>query len=203
VMPPIGDLGGTRVVFPVDRGFSVAASYKDPDGFFDFLNWTLTDGSSFRRWGIEGKTYKSVNGQRQPIPDEQRDPQFRRPQMEPLGFLAPFSENLDWEQVRLNYQSAGLEADFAWVRSTFDQYQKLQYPDWANPAVITPTEASKGTQIYENTMQGVVSGVVINNQTTTADWRNAVKKWEAAGGSQIIAERNRLQKDKSKPDYLK
>lgn len=203
VMPPIGRSAGTRTVFPVDRGFYVSADFADPDGFFDFLNWTLTGGNTFRRWGIKGKTYKVQDGKNVPIPDDQRQDAYKGPQIEPLSFIAPFDEKFSWDDIKRSYDSAGLGDKFDYMKNAFNQYARNRYPDWANPAISSPTEAKKGTQLWENYMQGTVSAVIINHKTSRQDWMTAVKQWENAGGSQIIDERNELQKDKSKPNYLK
>lgn len=203
VMPPIGKSAGTRTVFPVDRGFFISAKYDDPDGFFDFLNWTLTDGNTFRRWGIKGKTYKVENGKNVSIPDEDRSNAYKGPQLEPLGFIGPFSEKFSWDDMKRGYDASGLGDKFDYIKSMFNKYAQTRYPDWANPAIITPTDAEKGTQLWENYMQSTVSAVIINHKTSKQDWTKAVKQWENAGGSKIIEERNQLQKDKSKPNYLK
>lgn len=203
VLPPIGPAAGTRVVFPVDRGIYVSSDFKGADDFFDFLNWTLTDGSSFRRWGIKGKTYRVVKGKKQGIPDDERPKGYEGPQIEPLSFISPFSEKLDWDNTRQSYAASGLEADFGWMKAMFDRYQRKMYPDWADPTVISPTDQKKGTQLLENTLNDTVNAVVINNKLTRKDWQKAVGRWEAGGGTKIIRERNQLQKDKSKPNYLK
>ena len=201
-LPPLGQQAGTRAVFPVDRGFYVSASYGGADAFFDFLNWTFTGGNNFRRWGIEGATYKVVNGQNQTIPNSQRASGYIGAQIEPLSFLSPFSEKMDWNSVQQNFEAAGVGEDFAWVKAMFNRYGQQQFPDWANPTVITPTQSKKGTQIWENTMVDTIDGVVINNQMTQQSWSTAVKRWEAAGGTQMIRERNQEQKNKTKPNYL-
>jgi putative aldouronate transport system substrate-binding protein len=89
------------------------------------------------------------------------------------------------------------------MKAMFDRYQRRMYPDWSDPTVISPTDQKKGTQLLENTLADTVNGVVINNKLTKDDWQAAVHRWESGGGSKIVAERNRMQKDKSKPDYLK
>lgn len=201
VLSPLGPSAGTRTVFPVDRGFYVSARIADPDGFFDFLNWTLTEGSDFRRYGVEGKTYNILNRTKVPIPDVNREQDFRGPQIEPLRFLDPFSEKLDWDQMQLNFESAGVGDQFEYIRGKYEEYDKNEYPDYRNPFVISPTEAEDGPRLYEDYLRSTTESVIINHDLTREDWMAAVEKWKDAGGAQIIEEVNELQEDKSKPDY--
>ncbi|HZC27140.1 MAG TPA: extracellular solute-binding protein [Actinopolymorphaceae bacterium] len=201
VVSPLGELGGNRVVFPMDRGFYVSAKIKDPDGFFRFLNWTLTSGSTFRRWGIAGKTYQDQNGTKVSMPDNERDKAFQGPQLEPLHFLDPFSEKLDWTTMKTNFEGAGLGDRFDYIRGKFGDYTSKAYPDYRDPTVMSPTEVKKGTQLFEDLLQKPTQSTIIDHGATRQDWMNAVAKWRAGGGDQIISEVNRLQKDKSKPQY--
>lgn len=202
VVSPLGDLGGTRTVFPVDRGFYVSAEMEDPDGFFRFLNWTLTDGTDFRRWGIEGKTYRTTGATKTPIPDTEREKSYQGPQVEPLSFLSPFSEKLDWNQMQLGFQSAGVGDRFDYIREKFDAYTAKDYPDYRDPTARSATEDKKGTQLFEDYLQRVTESTIMNHDVTRADWQQAVAKWRAAGGDDIIREVNAAQKDRSKPNYI-
>ncbi|MET9023306.1 extracellular solute-binding protein [Actinopolymorpha sp. NPDC004070] len=201
VVSPLGELGGNRVVFPMDRGFYVSAKIKDADGFFRFLDWTLTDGSTFRRWGVAGKTYKVVDGKRVPIPDNERDKAYQGPQQEPLHFLDPYDEKLDWDSMKLGFEASGVADRFDYVKGKFAEYTAKAYTDYRDPTVMSPTEVKKGTQLFEDLLQKPTQSTIINHKATRQDWLRAVDKWRAAGGDTIIAEVNRLQKDKSKPRY--
>lgn len=201
VLDPLEERGGSRPVFPIDRGFYISATMENPDGFFDFLEWSLTEGSDFRRFGIEGKTYTIVDGRKAPIPDTERDKAYQQPQLEPLGFIGPFSEKLDWEQLELSYAAAELGEEFGYVRGKFDTYMRNEYPDFRNPTVLSPTEAADGTRLTQDYLQKVTESCIINHDITRADWATAVEKWKAAGGAKIIDEVNQLQTDKSRPNY--
>ena len=39
------------MVFPIDRGFYVSSQFDNAEGFFAFLEWTLTGGTTLRRYG--------------------------------------------------------------------------------------------------------------------------------------------------------
>ena len=70
---PDGTQGGTRISFPMDRGYYFSSTAQDLDGIMAFLNWSLTDGNDFRKWGVEGKTYTvDENGVKHSIPDTER-----------------------------------------------------------------------------------------------------------------------------------
>lgn len=201
VINPLTPTAGTRAVFPIDRGFYVSANMADPDGFFAFLNWTLTDGTTFRRFGIEGKTYTMENGQPKPIPDPEREPAYQTPQIEPVSFIGPISEKLDWNLIRANYEGAGIPELFEYVKTKFEAYGKNQYFDYRRSTIISPTDGKDGSRLFEDILRPVIDSVIINAERTKDDWAAAVQQWREAGGDQIIAEVNELQTDKSKPDY--
>ncbi|MFC7623428.1 extracellular solute-binding protein [Microlunatus sp. GCM10028923] len=201
VLDPLGEGAGSRPVFPIDRGFYISAKMADPEAFFDFLEWTLTEGSDFRRYGIEGKTYTVVDGKKAPIQDTDRETAFQTPQLEPLSFIGPFSEKLDWEQLGLSYASAKLDDKFDYIRGKFEAYIGTEYPDFRNPTVLSPTEAADGTRLTQDYLQKVTESCIINHDLSRTDWTTAVEKWKAAGGNKIIDEVNQLQTDKSRPDY--
>lgn len=201
VLSPLGPTAGTRSVFPVDRGFYISAGFEDADGFFSFLNWTLTDGSDLRRYGVEGKTYTIEGDTKVPIADVDREADYKGPQIEPLRFLDPFSEKLDWEALQLSYESAGVGDLFEYARGKYDAYHANQYFDYRNRYVISPTEAKDGSRLYEDYLRGIDEGVVINHDLTKDDWNAKIDEWKEAGGSKILQEVNELQTDKAKPDY--
>lgn len=201
VVSPLGDLGGSRQVFPMDRGFYVSAKMKNPERFFDFLEYTLTDGSSFRRFGLPGKTYNVKDGKNVPIPDVDRANAYKGPQIEPLSFLGNFSEKLDWDGTQLSFEAAGVSDRFDYIKQKFEAYTGKEYPDFRDPTVISPTDAEQGTRLYEDHIQKVAEASIINHNVTRKDWDNAVEKWKSGGGGKILEEVNSLQKDKSRPDY--
>lgn len=194
---------GTRSVFPVDRGFYLSGKIQNPDRFFQFLNWTLTKGNTFRKYGILGKTYEVKNGQKVPIPDANRSADYKGPQQEPLGFMHPFSDNMVWSDTQNSYVGAGIGNLFSYVQGKFNEYAQKDYPDYHNPMVISPTDAKKGSQLYQDYLQPMINAYIMNTKLTRTDWVSAVQKWNNAGGNQIINEINQLQTDKSKPNYLK
>jgi putative aldouronate transport system substrate-binding protein len=201
VLPPLAPEAGTRIVFPIDRGFYVSAQMGNPDGFFNFLNWTLTEGNVLRRWGVEGKTYTAQNDRNVPIPDVDREAGYKGPQIEPLSFLGPFSEKLDWETMQSNFEAAGVADQFEYIRGKFEEYGTNHYPDYRNPMIISPTEGEQGTRLFEDILRPVIDSVIINHERTPADWTSALQRWKDDGGAQIIEEVNQLQEDKSKPTY--
>ncbi|MGH2558614.1 MAG: extracellular solute-binding protein [Thermomicrobiales bacterium] len=201
VLPPLAPSAGTRTVFPVDRGFYLSATMENPDGFFNFLNWTLTDASDLRRYGVEGKTYTLSGDQKVPIPDVDRETDYKGPQIEPLSFLAPFSEKLDFAQMQLSFESSGVGDQFEYIKGKYEEYDRNEYPDYRNPMVISPTEVESGTRLYEDYLRATAESVVYNHDLTPEDWAEKVQSWMEAGGADIIAEVNANQEDKSKPDY--
>jgi ABC-type glycerol-3-phosphate transport system substrate-binding protein len=201
VMDPLSDTAGTRMVFPIDRGFYVSAAFENAGGFFDFLNWSLTDGTTFRRYGIEGSTYTVENGRAVPIPDTERAAEYQGPQIEPLTFLGPMSEKLDWDAIQLNFEGSGVGDQFEYVKGKFETYGANEFYDYRNTMIISPTEGANGSRLFEDYLRSVIDSVIINADTTRADWDAAVTEWRAAGGDDIINEVNELQEDKSEPDY--
>lgn len=201
VLPPLSPTAGTRSVFPIDRGFYVAASMGNPDGFFDFLNWTLTDGTTFRRYGMEGKTYTLNGGVPASIPDTGREEAWRGPQIEPLSFIGPLSEKLDWAVIQSDFEGSGIADKFEYVKARFEEYGAHQFFDFRRTTVISPTEGKESTRLYEDILRPVIDSVIINAERTPDDWAAVVQQWREAGGDAIIQEVNELQTDKSQPDY--
>ncbi|MCZ8511649.1 extracellular solute-binding protein [Paenibacillus filicis] len=195
---PGGIPGGVRTQSGLyDRGFYVSAKIKNPDAFFKFLNWTLTDGYNLTQYGIEGKTYVMKDGQPASIPDGQRDPAYQRPQIDPLSFITPIDLKSSWAPMK-----ASMDADtFAYVKQKFDDYLKVKYSDYRDPFVDAPLQSKNETQMFNDYMLGVTQGAVLNPQITKQNWMDALQKWEKAGGSAMIDEVNRLQTNKSNPDF--
>ncbi|MCZ8511653.1 extracellular solute-binding protein [Paenibacillus filicis] len=201
---PNGIQGGTKGLIPIDRGFYVSAKIKDPERFFQFLNWTLTDGSNLMQYGIEGKTYTVQNGAKIPIPDAQRSNDYKQFQIEPLQFISPMDTKLDWNQIKATAIGAGLgDAGFNLMKSKFDEYNKNIYQDYRNPFMVSGIENSKSTQLFNDYLLGPVEGAIISPKITKQDWQAAIQKWYSAGGQAMVDDVNRVQTDKSKPDYLK
>jgi putative aldouronate transport system substrate-binding protein len=201
VMDPLSETAGTRMVFPIDRGFYIAASFDNPEGFFEFLNWTLTDGTTFRRYGIEGQTFNVEGGAAVPIPDTERAAEYQSPQIEPLRFLDPMSEKLDWATIQRNFEGAGVGDQFEYIKGKFETYGGNEFYDYRNTMIISPTDGENGSRLFEDYLRSTIDSVIINAEMTREDWDAAVTEWRNAGGDDIINEVNELQEDKSKPSY--
>ncbi|MBO7742840.1 extracellular solute-binding protein [Paenibacillus sp. MWE-103] len=207
-MPPLtgqgGQKGGTRVVFPQDRGFYInAKAAGKAEGIFRFLNWTLTEGSDFRRYGIEGKTYNvDPEGRKVPIPDEQRENDYKGAQIEPLKFLDPMSEKLDWQATELQFVGVGIGDQFPYYKEMFEKYAATPYNDYKDPTVQSPTAAKIGAQIWEDYMAKVDGSILTDMNLTKDAYKKARQKWLDAGEQTIIDEVNELQTDKSEPNYV-
>lgn len=198
---PDGTLGGIRPSFPVDRGFYISAQANDPDGIFRFLNWTLTEGSDLRRYGVEGKTYTVENGEKIAIPEGDRESDYTLSQIQPLMFLAPLEEKLDWDAMKRNFDGAGIGDKFEYSRSKYDEHMKVEYYDYQDRTIDTPIASDTYSKLWNDHMQTIVDSVIINKDVTKGQWMDALESWKAAGGDKIIEEQNRLQTDKSKPNY--
>lgn len=204
-MPPLvgpgGKPGGTLAFGAgFDKGMYVSAKAKDPDGFFKYLNWTLTDGSDMRYWGVEGKTYQVVDGEKAIIPDADREPDYKGAQVEPLQLLGRTYEELkDLSVVKKAYESEGLGEAFVEAEKVYQAAASNVYADYKDPKIITPTETEKWVPLYMDYMNDILSGFVINHKLTKQDWMNAVEKWRKNGGDKIIEEVNQMQQNKSKP----
>lgn len=202
IMDPFNATGGNRMVIPIDRGFYVSSKMKDPDRFFEFLNWTLSDGGTLRRYGVEGKMFKKVSGANVPIPDPEREEKFKGPQVEPVQFLGPFSEKLDWDGMKIGYEASKLPEEFDYIQQKFATYTAKYHTDYRDITALSETENKKGSQIYEDYMKQVVDASIIDHKTTKQNWLDAADKWRKAGGDAIIDEVNAAQKDKSMPNYV-
>jgi ABC-type glycerol-3-phosphate transport system substrate-binding protein len=208
ILPPLkgpnGRQGGTLLYGTgFDKGFYVSAKASDPDGIFRYLNWTLTEGSDIRIWGFEGKTFTiDAEGNKVGIPDADRAPEYKASQIEPLQLLErTYSERRDMSLVEQSYKNAGMGDRFADAYAKYQQAASNLVVNYRDPKIITPTEEEIGSQIYNDHLNEVISGFIINHNLTKQDWLNAVAAWRQAGGDQIIRELNEMQTDKSKPEF--
>ncbi|MCQ6559361.1 extracellular solute-binding protein [Paenibacillus mendelii] len=205
ILPPLegpdGSMGGIRPFGAWDRGMYISAKMKDPDGYFGYLNWLFTDGSDFRRYGIEGKTYKIEDGKKLLLADDDKEADYKNGQIEPLQMITPMSEALNWESEEAKYEGAGVGEYFAEAKTKFDAYNKVQYPEYRNPTIFSPLEVEQGAQLYNDYLQSVIDGAIINDKITEQDWDAAIDKYLKAGGQKIIDEVNELQTNKVKPQY--
>lgn len=202
IMSPLagenGIMGGVRPLGAFDRGMYISAKYGDPDGFFRFLEWTLTEGSDFRKYGIEGKMYTMVDGKKKALTEDEKENDYKTGQLEPLRFIAPMSEALNWDDVAQGYDDPDA---FELARAKFEEYNQVQYPDYRNPTIFSETEIESGAQLYNDYLQQVVDGAVINDNITKQDWLDALDAYLKAGGQKIIDEVNAGQQNKKKPQY--
>jgi ABC-type glycerol-3-phosphate transport system substrate-binding protein len=198
---PTGIKGGTRTVYPVDRGIYFSSKSDKTKDFFTFLEWWLTAGTQFRRYGVEGKTYKVVDGKNVSIPDAEREDAYKATQIEPLTFIDLPQEQLDFENWRGSFQGAGIEDKFDYWVGKFNEYSAVRFPDYLSPTVVSQTNKEIGAQIWEGAMAPAYGSVLLDTKTDKAAYEAAYKKWLDQGGSKIIDEINAAQTDKSKPNY--
>jgi ABC-type glycerol-3-phosphate transport system substrate-binding protein len=204
ILPPLtgpnSDAGGAQLFNLYDRGIYVSAKMEDPDSFFRLLNWTLTDGSDFSRFGVEGKTYTVVDGKKVPTPQDQVEPDFQTTQIEPLQFLRPIQEKLDWESIKNSYEGAGIGDLFEEVKAKYYAYTSNYYGSYRLPGTVSETEIKDGARIYTDYLQPLIDGgATLNDKWNEPEWEAAVQKWLDAGGATIIEEINANQSEKSKP----
>ncbi|MFC5406601.1 extracellular solute-binding protein [Cohnella soli] len=205
ILPPLngpnGDAGGAQLFSLYDRGIYVSSKMKDPDGFFRVLNWSLTEGSDFSRYGVEGKTYKVVDGEKVPLPQDQVENDFKTTQIEPLQFLRPIQEKLDWTALKSQYEGAGIGDMFEEVKSKYYAYTANYYGNYRLPSTVSTTEQKDGARIYTDYLQPLIDGgATLNDKWNKPEWEAAVKKWLDAGGAKIIEEINANQPSKVKPE---
>lgn len=200
---PAGIKGGTRISFPMDRGYYIAASCQDVDGIMRFLSWTLTDGNDFRKWGIEGKTYTTdADGNKASIPDTEREADYKSSQIEPLTFVHKPEDNFSWDDYQRNFDAIGCGDYLEYFKTKWEEYCANKYYDYLNPTVVSPTNVEIGAQLGESYLTSYwYSGIITNPAITREEFAGAVEQWKQAGGQQIIDEINELQPNKSKPTY--
>lgn len=199
---PGGIEGGTRTSYPMDRGMYFSNDFDDMEGFFDFLEWWLTDGTTFRRYGVEGEMYNMEDGKIVPIPEDQRKEDYKATQTEPLTFFNLKEEELDFENTwKPSFVSNGIEDTYDYWYDSFMAYCKNRFPDYLSPTVVSPTSVEIGAQIFESTISTAEGSILLDTKGTREDWEKQVQAWLDQGGNKIIEEINAGQTDKSKPSY--
>lgn len=201
---PTGIQGGTRRVYPVDRGFYFNGKLdgEKVDRIFQFLEWTLTDGSDLAYWGIEGKTYKVLeDGTKVKIPDAEREDEYRTSQMEPLQFIVKPENNSYIASAKPEFEQAGYGDLYDYLVKKNAEYRKNEFYDYKSPYIVSPTYLDEGAVIGEAYLYPVTGSAILDKKITRAKYEDAVDTWLAMGGQKIIDETNKLQGDVSKPNY--
>lgn len=200
---PDGTQGGTRISFPMDRGYYFSATAEDLDGIMAFLNWSLTDGNDFRKWGVEGKTYTvDENGVKHSIPDTEREADWVSSQIEPLTFVHVPEDNFSWDDYQANFDAIGCGDYLEYFKEKWEAYCEVKYYDYRNPTTISATNNEIGAMLTESYLSSYwYSGIITNPAITREEFDGAVQQWLDAGGQQIIDEFNAAQPDKSEPTY--
>lgn len=200
---PNGTQGGTRISFPVDRGFYFSGTADNLDGIMKFLAWTLEEGNDFRKYGIEGKTYTvDADGSKVSIPDSEREADYVSSQIEPLTFVHRPEDNMNWDDYKTMFKSIGHEDFFEYFQQKWEDYCQVKYYDYKNPTIVSPTNTDIGAQLSESYLNMYWwDGIITNPKVTREEVRQAVAEWVAAGGQTILDEFNTLQTDKGKPNY--
>lgn len=200
---PNGDQGGTNVYFPMDRGYYIAATAQNVDRMMEYLNWTLTDGTEFRLYGIEGKTYtRGANGEIQLIPENEQEPGYESSQKEPLLFANRPEEDFNWENYERSFASVGADDYLDLFKQTWAEHCANKYYTYKNPTVFSETNNEIGAQLSESYLTAYwTAGIITNPAITREEFEKVVQEYLEAGGQTIIDEFNAGQPDKSKPTY--
>lgn len=200
---PDGTQGGTRVSFPVDRGYYFSSKAENLDGIMQFLAWSLGGGNDFRKYGIEGKTYTvDANGNKISIPDTEREADYVNSQIEPLTFVHRPEDNFNWDDYKLMFETIGHADFFDLFQEKWNAYCAVKYYDYKNPTIFSDINNDIGAQLSEAYLSGYWwDGIITNPKVTREEVAQAVADWKEAGGQSIIDEFNALQADKSQPNY--
>ena len=213
-LPPLRGPNGYTAVTELggyNKGMVIAADAADKaDGIFEFLTWYYGEGRGFARYGVEGEMWRwdAARENRIPIPEDERDPNYRRPMTHPLEFPLWYEWGglPDWGEVRRNFLASPTYRDEA---DAFNHYGKLvrmfreqtanALPNW-NRNTFSPTQAEIGHAIQQQYLVPVIERFYIDPDVSIETFDAAVESWLAAGGQTIIAEVNAAQEDISRPD---
>lgn len=202
---PDGTQGGTLCIYPVDRGFYFNGQLdaEKVDRIFQFLEWSLTDGSDLRYWGIEGKTYKVLDdGTKAKIADADREADYKHSQIEPLEFLnLPAERSSLNEATKAEFVQAGLSKEYDYFVGKVAEYNAHRFYNYRNTYILSPLEAEQGTLLRETYLAAITGSVILDKTVTKARYDEAVTLWLAMGGQAIVDEVNKIQTDKSQPKY--
>ena len=169
----------------------------------EYLNWTLTEGTDFRLYGIEGKTYtREADGTIKLIPESEQEPGYESSQKEPLLFANRPEEDFNWENYERSFASVGAEDYLELFKQTWDEHCANKYYTYKNPTVFSETNNEIGAQLAESYLNAYwTAGIITNPAITREEFEGVVQEYLAAGGQTIIDEFNEGQPDKSKPTY--
>lgn len=202
---PDGTQGGTRAYYPVDRGFYFNGALDEAtvDRIFQFLEWSLTEGSDLRYWGVEGETYSVLeDGTKIFINDADRSDDYKDTQIEPLKFIGlPEELKVVNDNAKAKFEKNGIGDLYDYWAGRIEEYNSNRFYDYKDRFVISPTYTEIGSIITETYLAPITGSVILDHNVTRERYNAAVRTWLASGGQKIIDEVNELQKDKSKPSY--
>lgn len=183
---------------PITRMVSITKQSKHPEAVLKLLEWQLTDGAETIMYGVEGKTYSIINGKKVPFPKEKMDPQYSS--MTGLELLQP-----EWlRQSPLQFENFMSPDPAAYVRVKNKAYKQHVVYNYLRANVKIPSLIERGSQLRSILDDGYTK--IINASSEEEADRFFIEmtgKWLESGGRKATEEVNKLQLDKSAPDYVK
>jgi len=197
ILPPLvgkdGTQGGYQPNWPMDRGFYIAKSAKDPDGIFRVLNWMVTEGHDFMQYGIEGKTYTVLdNGTKKLIPDDDRENDYKSAQIEPFRTLNSSEDvSFKWGLIEEVFTDSGFVSQFNDYKDKYEKYIATEFGfAKRKPFSIFETDKELAPRLYEDYMKKYWEGTVLDKSITKEQWMAALDLWLSSGGNEILDEYN-------------
>ncbi|MDF2925958.1 MAG: extracellular solute-binding protein family 1 [Paenibacillaceae bacterium] len=180
---------------PISRVNQIAKKSKNPEAALRFLEYQITDGYDYIQYGVEGKTYSVVNGVKTPFEADKKDNQYNT--NVGLELLQPEWLFSDTEK----YTKFVSKETAEYIIAKMDLYERNIAFDYIRSNIVFPYRNETSAQLGQVITEGF-SKILLDNKTDPAKlFDETVAKWKKDGGDKVTEEINKLQTDKSQPQY--
>ncbi|OCT16279.1 ABC transporter substrate-binding protein [Paenibacillus pectinilyticus] len=189
--------GGHYLYGPNTRAYFVNKSVKDAAGIIKFFDWMMSDeAEKFFTFGIEGDTYKTVDGKIE----------YKSP-TDPAGIDEErYRQSFLWlvQDTTYNKGTLSLTEDGKKLMKTYDTTLANEGRDGINfeprldAYVKNPDIAPLSDQAPPVVLQHMVK--MVYGKEPISDWPKVIEEWKSKGGNDVIKEATEKFKNKDSKD---
>lgn len=169
-------------VRPMSTGFymvsSISTKAKNPEKILEFIDFLMSEeGDTMIRYGIEGLTYKKVDGKI--VRDEEAAKKY--------GMEAghPFRQIMQPQIIKVLPETDPRSAQLAEMAKIL--YNGPFYPaPTLSPVSLKEVMTKQGADFVKNSITNIVTG----KGDPAAEWDKFIESWKTTGGDQLIKEVN-------------
>ncbi|RTE09925.1 extracellular solute-binding protein [Paenibacillus whitsoniae] len=177
--------GGHYLYGPVTRAYFINKSVKDPAGIIKFFDWMMSDeAEKFFTFGIEGDTYKTVDGKID----------YKAPTEVAAVDEERYRQSFLWlvQDTTYNKGSLSLTEDGKKLMNIYDTTLKnegrdgIQFEPRLDALTKNPDIAPLSDQAPPVILQHMVK--MVYGKEPISDWPKVLEEWKSKGGNDVIKE---------------